>query len=339
MNILLILDSEKKYRQKFNQYESINIDEFIKALEDKGYEVEVTNFLEVQKNIGKIKNRNIVYTANQESHYKKYIEDIIYLLSKDNNMIPRYDSVISQENKGLQELERKYYGLDSLNSVIISDIRELDKSTIKYPIVVKRPNSCSSKGVFLAHNEKELDSIIKKNFLVKNCNYYKLLFKKCVKKVLGNSVIWDQNLINDYNYTRFILQEFVPDLDGDYKILVYGDKYYGLKRGIKEGGFTASGSGIHDFEQEIPKEVLSFAKSVFEKLDIPFAGLDICIDKNKKCSLIEFQSIHIGPVTLIKNKKYYTFESKKWVRHDEMSNLEVEYANAIDRYISKKGLL
>ena len=334
--ILLILDSNNKYLQKIHQYESINLDIFIKELERLGYKVNKTNYFDIALNIDKIKDKVIVYTSNQEPNYKKYIEDIIYTLKKDNFIIPGYDSLIGHENKGYQELQRKKLKLDSLNSYLISDINDLNKLTIKYPIIVKRPNSCSSKGVFLAKNEKELNKIIKSNFLKKDFNYYLLVLKKFVKNILHKKDSWTLYKLSDYNYTRFILQDFIPNLNGDYKILVYGNKYYGLKRGVKKGDFRASGSGIHNYKEEIPKEVLDFAKSCFEKLDIPFAGFDIAIDAKKKCYLIEYQSIHIGPVTLMHSEKYYTYESNKWNRHNEESILELEYARAIDLYLKRK---
>ena len=334
--LLLILDSEGKYRQKITQYESIDMEIFINELNNLGYNVEVTNYLEVSKNIDKIKNKQIVYTSHQQLDYKKYIEDIILCLKEDNLIIPGYSSLIGHENKGYQELQRRKLDLDDLESYIISDINDLNKLDITYPIVIKRPNSCSSRGVFLAHSRNELDNIIEKHFLKKDFNYYKLLLKRLIKKILNkNTFNWTDGKIKDYRYTRFILEQFIPNLDGDYKILVYGNKYYGLKRGVKKGDFKASGSGIHDYHQEIPHEVLTFAKSCFEKLDIPFAGFDIAIDQNKKCYLIEYQSLHIGPVTLIHSEKYYTYD-KKWIRHNEKSILEKEYARAINWYLENK---
>lgn len=335
--LLLILDSEEKYRQKIDQYESIDIKVFTMELNDLGYEVEITDYFNIINNINNIKNRKIIYTSHQQLKYKKYIEDILYLLNENNTLIPGYSSVLGHENKGFQELQRKNLKLDTLKSYIISDTRELEKINITYPIVIKRPNSCSSAGVYLAHNKKELYNIINKKFLKKDCDFYKLKVKKILKSFLKKSTLnWTSSKIQDYRYDRFILQQFIPGLDGDYKILVYGNKYYGLKRGVKKGDFKASGSGIHDYEQDIPEEVLNFAKSCFEKLDIPFAGFDIAIDKNKDCYLIEFQSIHIGPITLMHSKKYYTYDKDKWNKHITSSILEKEYARAIAWYLEEK---
>lgn len=334
--LLLILDSDGKYRQKRNQYESIDINIFIDELKFLGYTVKTTNYFNIAGSINDIKNKHIVYTASQNKHYKKYIEDIIYSLSLNNYLIPGYESLIGQENKNYQEIQRKQLKLDTLKSYLISDLNDIKNIDIKYPIIVKKPNTCSSRGVFKANDSCELNKIINRHFIYKDVQYYLLTFKKIIKKICKiKSYVWTDAVLKEYKYTRLILQEFISELDGDFKVLVYGNKYYTLKRGIKPGDFKASGSGIRDVTCEPPLEVLNFAKKCFDKLEVPFAGLDISIDKNNNCNLIEFQSIHIGPVTLIDSDKYYTYENKKWIKHEESSILEKEYAYAIDWYIKK----
>ena len=334
--LLLILDSEGKYRQKHDQYEGIDVGLFVKSLESFGYKVNKTNYHDVLNNIDSIKGETIVYTSNQITDYKKYIEDIMFELSKNNTIIPGLSSLIGHENKGYQEIQRKTLHIDTLKSYIIADTNDLKRIKIKYPIVVKRPNTCSSSGVFLAHNESELYRIIKKEFVHHDFNYLKLKIKKVIKGIIkSNTYDWTKNKLEDYRFSRFILEEFIPNLGGDYKILVYGDKYYSMKRGVKKGDFRASGSGIRDFTHTAPEEVLSFARDAFQKLDIPFAGFDIAIDKDKKCYMIEYQSIHIGPVTLMDSDKYYTYKNGKWATNKATSILEEEYARAIDWYINK----
>ena len=336
-NILLIVDSEGMYRQKNDQYESIDINMFVNELVNLGYKVDITNYFDVYNHVDNIKGQTIVYTSSQRLNYKKYIEDIIYELSKNNDVIPSYNSLIGHENKGYQEIQRKILNIDQLKSYVISDIKEIDKVELNYPIVIKRPSSCSGSGVYLAHDRLELNKIINKHFLGKDLNYYVLVFKKILKRIIRKKTYaWTSNKIKDYHFSWFILEEYIPDLDGDFKILVYGDKFYALKRNAKKGDFRASGSGLHDFAFRVPNEVLDFAKNSFEMMDIPFAGFDIAIDKNNKCYMIEFQSIHIGPITLMHSDKYFTNNNGKWQVHNEKSILEEEYARAIDLYIRRK---
>ena len=335
-HLKLILDSEKKYRQKTTQYESIDISLFKNQLKKLGYNVTITNYFDVINKIDEVKNKIIIYTSNQRISYKKYIEDIMYQLKDSNVLIPQYNSLLGHENKCFQELERKKLKIDDLKSWVISDIKELNKIKIKYPIVIKAPDTSGSQGVFLAYNKKELFKIINNNFRKRDFRFCSLIFKKYLRRFISNATYsWVLFRFDDYNYSRFILQEYISNLDGDFKILIYGNKYYSLKRGVKKGDWKASGSGIHDYKIDPPEEVLNFAKQCFEKLKVPFAGFDIAIDKNKKCYLLEYQSIHIGPVTLINSEKYFVYEKNKWSTVKEPSRLELEYANAIDWYIKK----
>jgi len=50
--------------------------------------------------------------------------------------------------------------------------------------------------------------------------------------------------------------------------LIFSDKVYALKRGVKDGDFKASGSGIRIFVKELPEGLLEYAYSFYEKLNI-----------------------------------------------------------------------
>lgn len=136
------------------------------------------------------------------------------------------------------------------------------------------------------------------------------------------------------NTKRYLLQEFVPDLEEDWKVLIFSDKYYVLNRKIRENDFRASGSGKLEYI-EPPEEVLYFAKDCFKKLDVPFASLDICMDKNKECYLIEYQGVHFGPYTLINSEWYYKYDKSCFIKKDEKSDLAIEYAKSYIKYLER----
>jgi len=48
--------------------------------------------------------------------------------------------------------------------------------------------------------------------------------------------------------SKFIVQEFIPDLSNDWKVLVFWDKYYVLRRKNRPNDFRASGSGLFSFD-------------------------------------------------------------------------------------------
>ena len=81
------------------------------------------------------------------------------------------------------------------------------------------------------------------------------------------------------NRKKFIVQNFISGLDNDWKILIYGKYYYVMFRPNKKNDFRASGSGhdnyIYGDKTPIPKGLLTFAKSVYEYLNVPNISLDV----------------------------------------------------------------
>ena len=134
---------------------------------------------------------------------------------------------------------------------------------------------------------------------------------------------------------KFITQNVISGLRGDYRILAYGDKYYAVYRENRSDGFTASGSGKLDFEVSLPDGMLDYAKSVYTKLDTPFVSLDIGY-KDGEFHLFEFQCISLGQYTLEKSKFHYAQSSDGvWERVYEIPDLEREIASTAIRFIDQ----
>ena len=205
---------------------------------------------------------------------------------------------------------------------------------IKYPIILKLLDGAGSRNVFKVNNIKEIEKIIKKKIFIdenKICN-----MKKYLKKYLFRFK-YNKEFYEDYmNTKRFILQEYIPNLKEDWKVLIFGDKYFVLNRKIRKNDFRASGSGKLTYENP-PIEVLNYAKQCFDNLDSPMLSLDICINEKKECFLIEFQGVHFGPYTIINSEYYYTLKGEKWEKVVGKSDFSKEYSISLIRYIKKKG--
>jgi hypothetical protein len=137
---------------------------------------------------------------------------------------------------------------------------------------------------------------------------------------------------------KIIVQNFVPGLDNDWKILIYWDKYYVMKRLNRKNDFRASGSGIFyshkDKEFNMPLGLLDYARSVFEALDVPNVSFDIACDNNS-FYLIEFQGISFGTIAHSKAQSYYQYSNERWRMKEENLSLEEVYAQSVHQYISK----
>ena len=108
---------------------------------------------------------------------------------------------------------------------------------IALPCVIKASSGSMSKRVWLARNEKDLFKFTKKV----NQNRDKAYELKDKLRELKYNGYKKESIYQ----SKFIVQPFVPDLKYDWKILIYGNQYYALKRHIKKNDFRASGSHVN----------------------------------------------------------------------------------------------
>jgi hypothetical protein len=130
------------------------------------------------------------------------------------------------------------------------------------------------------------------------------------------------------------VQTFINGLNGDYKILAFGKKFYTLYRKNRANDFRASGSGLlYEVKDEEQIGLLDFARKLTCEIDYPILGLDVGFD-GEKYHLIEFQMIHLGPYTLQVSTYWHEYIEGKWIKFTGKSNLEEEFSRAIMEYIN-----
>ena len=330
--ILVITDYKNAYRQDISRSQGIDLVRFKQVLEQGGYAVSQITYNELVNHscfFGGGGNWNIVYTSSENIEYKEYIKDIIYDLQKRNKIIPGYDLLMCHEDKLYQEIYKRNLGIQSLDCQIYATLKDLQKDidSVNYPVVVKKCAGAGSISVFKANSKKELIKYSKKIMLSKD--FFEYYLKAAYKKMLGK--LSPYYFEDEKYFGRLVLQQYVPNLECDWKVLIFGKKYYALRRDVRRNDFRASGSGKFSFE--IPDAaVLTFAQSIFEKMKVPFLSLDLCIDDAKTVYLIEFQGIHFGPYTLIESPHYFVHNGE-WEKIEQKSDLAVEYAKAIIQYI------
>jgi glutathione synthase/RimK-type ligase-like ATP-grasp enzyme len=194
-------------------------------------------------------------------------------------------------------------------------------------MVIKTAKGAMSKGVALSVNKTDLIQKAKK--ISRSRNWFSELwnFKNTFKY---------KGFIPDSKYrNKFVIQNFIPGLDSDWKILIYGLKYYALKRNVRKNDFRASGSGLLKFTPEIPNGILDFAKLVYQTIDVPQLSIDVAFDGND-FHLIEFQALYFGSYTLESSPFYYLY-NKGWNLINEKSVLESVFADSVVQYIANKN--
>ena len=99
----------------------------------------------------------------------------------------------------------------------------------------------------------------------------------------------------------------------------------------RKNDFRASGSGLFEYNENLPEGLLDFAELVFNSFKTPYLSLDVGFDGHE-FSLIEFQYLNFGNYTIEKSPFYFVRESEGWIKIQEESNLEKEFVRSFIRY-------
>lgn len=200
----------------------------------------------------------------------------------------------------------------------------------KKEYVLKVSHTSKSRSVFLLKNIKEkirLPKIISKTFSLQNLKYF------IEKLKTGNTPLYISN-----HRQKFILQPFIANLQGDYRIVVYDKKFFVLYRANRINDFRASGSMKFNFDIKLPLGLLDYAERIFNSFDVPYLALDIGV-KDETFYLFEFQFISFGQYTLEKSKYFYHYDNDEWIQIFEEPDLEREIATSITKFIKKHYIL
>lgn len=267
----------------------------------------------------------VLYTSSEDFGfiYKTFFEDVIYFLELSNAIpIPSFKYLKANNNKVFMELLRFLtIKENNVESKVFGCYEEIEKisSELSFPLVYKPASGAMSTGVGLIRNKNELKRI-------KKISRTRFIFKE----------IWEywrsikfKNYVMESKYrNKFIVQKFIPNLDGDYKVLVFFDKIYILKRGVKKGDFKASGSGIRNFVKDIPDGILEFTYNFYKTLNTPNASIDVAFD-GSEFFVIEYQCLYFGSFTLTYSSFYWVLRNDKFDFVEEKSELEYVYATSV----------
>lgn len=315
---------------------TMNVDRIYKLFHEMGYDVRVTTFSKIDFNID-YSNTYIIYTSSEDYglKYKSYIEDIIIFLKLSHAyLIPDFVYLRAHHNKSFMELLRYNILPDSskmLNTKIYGVYEELFIDEFEEnKFVIKSSYGAGSKYVKLAANKKEL---VKRSKKISSGNNIIDSIKEFYKRIF-----WKGYINHSIKRNKFIVQNFIPELKGDFKVLKYGQRFYTLYRENRTNDFRASGSGLLNFklpENIDVKKLLDYALYISDKIETPLCSMDIAFD-GERFVLIEFQTINFGPYTAEHSSKYYSFVDNIWIEIYEKCDLEKIFCEAINSFINSK---
>jgi len=276
-------------------------------------------------------NTAFIYTS-QEDHaylYKDYIEDVILGLElADNLVVPSYKYLRANNNKVFMETLRKqclparyqikHFAFGCVDELLAS-LDDLD-----FPCVVKTSQGAGSKGVRLAMNKEALVRISKQ---MARTRVFREEWRDRVRAIKHKG--YEKESL--YR-SKFIVQEFIPGLGNDWKVLVYYDRFYVLRRQNRPNDFRASGSGLFTFDDRVDETILEAAREIISCFNVPMISVDLAISSGKPV-LIEMQFVFFGTSTLEKSPYYYYHDGSNWKQVHAKSCVEEQYARSVSLFL------
>lgn len=314
------------------------------------FSLDILRFSDVKYGIDLWRNVPVLYTSLEDPEllYKSYIEDIVLGLEISGAwLLPCYYHLRAHHNKVFLEILRKNSKCDLFNNLESSVFGvpiecKTKANRIKYPVVAKPAAGANSTGVTLVNNKEELSLVVDKiatmdcAMLNKKLQFLRKLVKQTKKILLIKHKSYVVGTIDPFK-KKFITQQYITNLKCDYKVLIYGEKYYILRRINRENDFRASGSGKFEWPTSLPEGMLNYARHIYNHFDVPYISLDIAFDGHEYY-VLELQFIMFGTLTLEKSPHYFIHTGKLWDIVYGKSEIEKEFVNSICEYIGKKHL-
>lgn len=302
----------------------------------RGYAVEDKHFSDIDFRSENYKGQYVLYQSSEDPdlRYKDYIEDVLLGLSiQGAKLIPNFELFRAHHNKVFMEILRDLNNektIKNIQSKSFGTAEEYSSSAAfkKAPVVIKPSAGARSTSVKLIDSTRKRASYPKKVARSMSAENIRHAVKNFVK---------GKGFVPTSNYRKkFTVQPFIPGLEGDYKVLIYNDKYYVRYRTNRPNDFRASGSGIKEYPETLPNGLLDYAHKVFRAFSSPYASLDIA-EKDGQFFLLEFQFISFGQRTLEESKDFFRKEKEKWKRVAEKPDLEREIAQSVASFIKSQS--
>lgn len=313
-----------------------------KCFEKHEFTVDYIRFTELMQKKDLPKDAYYIYTSSEDVnyYYKSFIEDIIlYLQESDYKAIPEYKYLRANNNKVFMELLRKSTkdnALQTIKSEVFGTMEEAMGiiDNMHFPVVIKKAEGASGKGVFKADDVYAYRNLIKRISATKN-------FLLDIKEI--GRTFKHKGYIKESKFrSKFIVQNMIQGLVNDWKVYYFMDKLYVFYRPIlKHRGFKASGGGYDNYQygldSKAPQGLFDFVERTLQYFKVPHASLDIAFDGNS-FHLIEMQFLYFGTAGIPYSSGYYKKDCDSWVYIKEKLQIEDVYANSIVTFINSSVL-
>lgn len=281
------------------------------------------------------KGKIVLYTSQEDVgyYYKSYIEDIVYGLEIAGAiLIPSFKYLKAHSNKVFMEILRDLSPIKEMGNLRGNYFGTYEEAfnienEINYPTVIKGAEGAMSVNVALARNKSEFAEVIKRIAATRN---FKEEFRELVRKIKYEGYQKQSKFRK-----KFIIQDFLPELSNDWKVLIFGNKYFIIERNVRKNDFRASGGGINTFgsKVQVPRGIFEFSRTIIDYLNVPMISLDIVSSKNE-FFLLEYQTLYFGTSGQWKSDCYYEQSGNEFIKKENNLSLEEIYVESIVQFIN-----
>lgn len=317
---------------------SMNVALLVDCFQAAGYRAIVKEYPDIDFRQDNYEGQLVLYQSSDDRFlfYQSYLEDLLLGLELQGAiLLPRFHLFRAHHNKLFQEVLKDLMPQSALKTISAQMFGTYEDYAARLDglpekVVLKPAEGATGSGVQLLASRGDK---IKHGKQASRSFHLIDAIKNWVKIRMRKGYVPRSN-----HRRKFVVQSLVEGLEGDYKVLVYGRKYYVLQRLNREGDFRASGSGRISHPANPPDGLLDFVEMFHGALDSPILSVDVGITPDGTCHLIEFQCLHFGTTTLLKSPYYFTRDASEWSRVDEKSILEQELVNSVALFIDEHGL-
>lgn len=326
---IILLTHKGFFTQSLPDFKNVEIEKIFSQLTYLGYECELLEYNDLAKFDYLIDDQAIYWIgSHQNPTVIRFIKDVLFArFHNRRNIVPSIETILCHENKGLMGLIASERSLEFVKQNYCCDTRI---SLHEQVAVFKKTTGAGSSGVSrIDKSRNNLGKFYRNAIQISTIDGLINISKNSLRKIINRKTQAKYNEL----HSAHVIQDFVANLDSDYKVLVFMDTIFCLKRLIRNNDFRASGSGKFSFPDEVPLELLKFALEMRKKIDTPYCSLDIIEQPTGNYSLIEFQTVHFGAYTAIHAPHAFKKLGDQYIKKQNMCQYEHMLCTALHEYV------
>lgn len=343
--IYLLTSYQRFFGQSRKPWVPLDTDKIVAGLRRYGYEVIELEYHQAARIAHTIRNSIVFYSFSQIGNIRSYLKDLIQILSLNGNLIlPSSELLLCHENKGYQELYKQRLGITDPRGLYLSSLEALEQYQLNYPLVLKTVEGSNANGVHLVQSEAELRKRVSQMegrlSLLDRIDLFRRKYLRAKRSIPGwenyrpdtDRIQYERHISPNL---RFVLQEFIPGLDCDYRVIVLWDKFYVSRRLTRKGDWRASGTKLFTYDEKPNETVLNFAKEFFGKVGAPVLAMDLGVSEGR-IHLFEFQASHFGISPIKLGPGFFSSEEAKWIFHPQKEDYESDLARGVCLFLEER---